>query len=167
MIRWSCWAVRKKLALLVGDDLGDEERRRVESHVRACPTCRERWASLRSSRDAMLSAFDAEDCPLALWPSVRSRIESSELRIRVQPRWLPAGAMIAASVAIFTMIWNRPQSSDSTRGPRGGARVSSFAEPAMDFVAGSEFEAMMDDAGPRSHFHHEHMRPAEYLKAEF
>ncbi len=56
----------------------------------------------------------------ALWPGLRSRLDEIDGVRRPRRSWVPAGAMIAASVAIATMLLN--QSTSSLPEIRGGDR---------------------------------------------
>ena len=123
---WRCFIVRRQLALFVGDDLTDGQKRTVETHLEVCPSCRLQFAALQRSREAMLQC-GVEHSPIgpSLWPRLRSRLEPAELSRPVQPSLLPLGALAAASVAIAVMLWNGSgKSISATSVPHGSSSVT-------------------------------------------
>ncbi|MBI3464222.1 MAG: zf-HC2 domain-containing protein [Planctomycetes bacterium] len=104
---WRCFIVRKQLALFVGDDLSDSQKRTVQSHLELCPSCRLHYAALQRVREVMVQCGEENSqFGPSLWPSLRNRLEPAEFSRPVQPAWLPLGALAAASVAIAVMLWD-------------------------------------------------------------
>ena len=134
---WRCFIVRKQLALFVGDDLTDGQKRTVKTHLEVCPSCRLHLAALQRSREAMLQCVAEHSLPgPSLWLSLRNRLEPPVHSRPVQLSWLPLGALAAASVAIAVMLWDH----------RGGPA------PALPVVVGGSSEltarqALMTDLG--------------------
>jgi hypothetical protein len=99
----TCEWVRACLPLWVGDnddaiqrtsdegDLGLEDRRSVERHLGACPSCRQHQAALEQSLSALASAAAClpipPDAP-SLWPVLERRIAAHDARTR--SRWIRA-----------------------------------------------------------------------------
>ena len=80
--RWVC----DRLPLLDGGELIGSDRRKVESHLIVCPSCRERRAGLAGALNALRAAAvespwfsnsgDGSDAP-SLWPAVQRQIRES------------------------------------------------------------------------------------------
>ena len=178
---WRCWCARRQLALLVGDDLSDPERRSVELHLSTCPACRERLASLERSHAAMLGDWGAAADSLAdssLWPSLRSCIAHTDLSRTQRRSLLPVGALVAASLAIATILWNRPAGHSSDLGltlPLNSGSIGTVGKP-MDVVSvpdlwdGESLDRMdLSDESRmrRSHFHLERALPVGFPPHDF
>lgn len=111
---WRCRRVRRLLALYVGDDLTEPERRAAEAHVAACPNCRAYLASLERSRDSLLQCrtqTSGDETSPSLWPALKNRLQAAPPAAPRRNSWLPVGAMTAATVAIAVVLWNRPAAS--------------------------------------------------------
>jgi len=74
-----------------GDDLSPEDRRSIEGHLGACPSCRQHRLDLDRAYRALADAADclrvAPDAP-SLWPSLERRIAAHDAR--TLPPWLRA-----------------------------------------------------------------------------
>jgi len=116
---WRCVSMRRRLALFVGDDLSEHEKRSVQHHLNGCTSCRDRLASLRKSRD-VIQQYQTEPSDLAtlpsLWPVLRHQLTQRELSRRPRRSFLPASAVTAATVAIGVVLWNRPARLESLPG---------------------------------------------------
>src|SRR5262245_7892592 len=109
---WRCVLFQNHLALYAGDDLSESEARAVETHLQCCPACRRRVDTLAQSRrlltDCIANPVDTEPLGSSMWPALASRLRERSVRQRPRASWLPMGAMVAASVAIGVVVWNRP-----------------------------------------------------------
>lgn len=171
--RWGCVLHRRKLLLLVGDDLQERERQSVEAHVRDCATCRERLASLRRSLAVLRSrAEPAGPEFVSLWPSIRGRLAHVETPVG-GAMWSPWLALAAASVAIAVMLANRPDTSNQSvivdaraNPPALTWAPSRTADPGV--LAGLD-RAASDDFAPQSsaYFHLERAQPVGYSLKDF
>jgi Putative zinc-finger len=106
-----CRWVRHRLPLLIGGELGVEERRRVERHLIGCLDCKEHR---EASNDALsaLRAF-AEVGPVgvgvpSLWPALSNQIRQSR-HVSPVPSWwetpLPrAWAALGLAMALIGMV---------------------------------------------------------------
>ncbi|MBX3444312.1 MAG: zf-HC2 domain-containing protein [Planctomyces sp.] len=105
----NCRQARYEMALLAGDDLADEDRRRdVERHLSMCPGCRRQHQRLCG----VLGAVSASDVPAtyvsahSLWPSVRRRM-NAPARPGGQgvdwKSWTPFAAGVAACAGVLMM----------------------------------------------------------------
>src|SRR5206468_8655959 len=99
----ACEWVRARLPLWVGDgdgptepgdeggDLSIEDRRSIDRHLDACPTCREHRIALEQALGALARAAAMLSVPPdtpSLWPTLEPRIEAHDARS--DARWSPA-----------------------------------------------------------------------------
>jgi hypothetical protein len=118
---WRCLRVRNRLALCVGDDLAERDRRSVERHLAGCPSCRDHLVRLRRAREAMICSEPVLETISPLWPALRGRLQDVQIGRRPERPWLPIGALAAASIAIAAVLWTQPYRSD--------ARVANLSHP--------------------------------------
>ena len=108
---WRCVWVRRQLPLYVGEDLTERDQSCVETHLRVCHPCRNHMESLRRSRQAMIDcrsiASDKEIVP-SVWPALKLCLNERSSTKSTSATWLSVGALLAASIAIGVVIWNRP-----------------------------------------------------------
>lgn len=105
----NCRQAQREIALLVGDDIGDDDRRRnVERHVASCPACRERQAKMTAALGAMVSveAPGTFDAVHSLWPGLRRRLNRPLSRGPAGGNWkswtpFAAGVATCAGLLIF------------------------------------------------------------------
>ena len=178
---WRCSRLRRKLALMVGDDLPGTETVYVEQHLRHCPACREYYADLSRTREAMLQTAVADQSPeySSLWPALGDRLDSARSAASSRfSQWLPVGALAAVSLAIMLVLFNLPAGSDSHRATGPGIRPSVVGitdRPVAhrDLADPWEFD---DAAGPDragaspttpSYFPLELVRPVSFLGEDF
>ncbi len=117
-MRWRCVGMRKQLALLVGDDLPERNKRLVELHLSGCPDCQGYLASLRRARAAMLVCEEATGITRSLWPALERRLEGAAAAPSVRAAWAPYATLVAAAAVLALLVWNRPSLS---RQPHVGA----------------------------------------------
>ena len=177
VIGWRCLLLRWKLPLVVGDDLSDHEKRAVESHIARCPGCRLRLDSLRATHRA-LSACETHDPPdvRPLWPALRSRLRPVEAPVPPERFWLPAAALVAASLAIAAFFWNGTNERGVAERSSPGDEIVAV-QPGSHTPAGQSFEPqprILYDTRPAdlsfpsdSYFHLERARPVSYSKGDF
>ena len=178
---WRCVSVRRRLALFVGDDLSEHEKRSVELHLNGCASCRDRLAALRGSRDvvqqyqAVLS--DLEPLP-SLWPSIRRQLTLQEFSRRPRRSWLPVSAVAAATIAMGVVLWNRPAYLEPfpDRTPRSaiptadssGHAFNSVSVPRLKSGKMVSHSALGEGDSPGTpHFHLESARPVGLFPDEF
>ena len=63
-------------------ELSPDGRRSVQSHLQACPACRDFWASLKEAAVAPFERAGALEAPESLWASVKARIIEDRLTER-------------------------------------------------------------------------------------
>jgi anti-sigma factor RsiW len=178
---WWCSSARRKIALLVGDDLPGGETSAVEQHLRRCPACREYFTDLTRAREAMLDTA-VPDRVLAhrpLWPALCHRLDSGPAATgsRVSG-WLPVGALAAASLAIILVLLDLPASSHPRRAVDAAAAGPLVGVPddlVVRRVADDPWE--FDDRGPwtpagvisttPSYYRLETAAPVSYLGEDF
>ena len=178
---WRCVRVRRQLALLVGDDLPEREKTSVESHLTRCAGCREHRASLERSREALagLRAESAEPSSAgSLWPALRDRLASVETS-RPRRSWFPAGAMLAASIAMAIVLLNKPAKLEPVQGESSPYINSDEIAAAGDSLfttrsaelreTDSPARSELDDEFqlPIPYFHLESARPVGFSPREF
>jgi hypothetical protein len=115
----NCRHARSDLALWVGHDLTDTQRRdELRRHVARCPDCRSHYKRLKDSLRILEDAdraptYDAAD---SLWPELSSRIQRRAAQHGPSSRfngWLPFVAVTAASALLVVMMETRPASQSS------------------------------------------------------
>jgi anti-sigma factor RsiW len=99
---------------LVDDELGADERARVEAHLAACPACRQAADRIRALREDAQRAFGG--APLGTgtdqWDAIEARIDARRRARRFAP--LAAAATVAVLVASGAALWA------ALRAPAGG-----------------------------------------------
>jgi anti-sigma factor RsiW len=105
----NCRQAQREIALLVGEDLGDDERREnVEAHLRQCAECRRHRARVGSAISALVSA----EAPAtyvsvySVWPSVRRRLGKGSPKSKPPSDWrswtpFAGGVAACASLLLF------------------------------------------------------------------
>lgn len=110
----NCRHARSDLALWVGHDLTDTQRRdELRRHVARCPDCRSHYKRLKDSLRVLEDAdraptYDSAD---SLWPELSSRIQRRAAQHGPVSRfngWLPFVAVTAASALLVVMMETRP-----------------------------------------------------------
>lgn len=113
----SCEHIQALLALYAGDDLGDEERMDVQTHLRTCETCAaadaEYRASISLAREATEPRFDE-----AFYASIRGTV-LAEIAPRQARRWphrvalaLAASLLVAAGMLLLVAWLRAPGAAD-------------------------------------------------------
>lgn len=108
----NCKRAQLEIALWVGNDLDGSAVEGLQQHLSECSPCRRHWerlkASLKRLKDPVVSG--ARSMHDSVWPDLISRLPSRSAE--PQPvefnGWLPALAVIAASVAIAAFWQNEP-----------------------------------------------------------
>jgi predicted anti-sigma-YlaC factor YlaD len=83
---------------LMDGELGDEERRATEQHLRSCPACARRRERLDQARSAFASAR-----PAATGPGVDPRLLARVRTRRSRRRWMVPAA-VAAALAVVGLL---------------------------------------------------------------
>ena len=97
-----------RLGDLIDDRLSPEQRRGVEAHLAACPSCSERRDRLEALLGVARSLPGEIDPPATLWHGVRARIAPE--RSRVRQGWLLAAAaliLVAVSSSVTALLVRR------------------------------------------------------------
>jgi hypothetical protein len=97
----NCRQAQREIALLAGEDLNDEDRRRdVQRHLDHCPACREQQAKVGVALSALVAAepHATYDSVHSLWPGVRRRLRNASARTSTASDW-KSWAPFAAGVA--------------------------------------------------------------------
>jgi hypothetical protein len=96
----------ERLSEYLDGELDAAARAELERHLETCPSCQEDLAGLKqvvARLDAAPQAEPAQD----LWPSLQGRIQADPRQetqtARWPERWLPAAAVLAATV--FLWVW--------------------------------------------------------------
>jgi anti-sigma factor RsiW len=94
----NCREAHRELALLAGDDLGDQGREaEIRQHLAECPACRRRQNGMKSAISALAVAIVPSatyDAVPSLWPVLRRRITRGDLS-KAGSGWASAGPAIA------------------------------------------------------------------------
>jgi len=128
----TCHKVRPWLEWLAAGEIGDQERLRVEAHVRECSACRSElsgWRSLLAAAGSRTAGAEAE-CQAIDWQAVSERImkqiSHADVVMRMPPRQrIYSFASLTAAVAMLMVIglgiffWTRPRPQVVPR-PDGG-----------------------------------------------
>jgi len=142
-----CDRIRRELAYYAIGALGGRSRRRVEAHLRACPSCRAELVALERT-GALLEKVGPESAPDD-WHMVKGTIEAAQLHRRA-PRLRWGWAMGAAALLILVvgaLVW-RPivktpaptivsitQADDEMRASLEGHLAAVWAAPLADEAA--------------------------------
>lgn len=171
---WRCVSVRRRLALFVGDDLSEHEKRSVEFHLNECASCRDLLAALHRSREVIqkCSTEPAEtDTSPSLWQSVRRQLTEREFSRGPRRSWLPAGAVAAATIAIGVVLWNRPGHLEPVQYrssfPSTSTTDFSFTVSSLDSGTMIGHSANEGLSAPPPYFHLESAHPVEFIPDEF
>jgi hypothetical protein len=99
----------RKHSLVVRDELGDDERDRLDSHVEGCVECRQDRA-LHESNRLLLSALRPEPAPPALRQAVLSRVYDtrSHLRAPEPPLWRRPVTWLTVAVSLLALLLASP-----------------------------------------------------------
>lgn len=106
MWKSKCRTFRNDIALLAGNDLGDQARVEAERHLATCPECRELWLSLSNSQQVLEQVRNSEPVETkpepSIWGDVQRRIRVLDERStrRDWRGWLPAIALAAACLVV-------------------------------------------------------------------
>ena len=107
----ACRWAKPRLALLAGDELAGDDRRRAERHLIVCGECRSRLGSLRSALGAlgMLSAEAVPSQSPSLWPALARQIRESRhpepATFAIRPIWMGLGIAASALMAAGLTTW--------------------------------------------------------------
>ncbi|HEX9053146.1 MAG TPA: zf-HC2 domain-containing protein, partial [Anaeromyxobacter sp.] len=122
-------AYRDRLLDLAYGELSGREAREVEAHAAGCEACRAELARIRGTRRIM-AALPDEAAPergeRILLAAAREAAEARGGR-RLAPRWLLAGAVVAASVAIVAAVSLRVSEWTPRRGEQRSLLESPYA----------------------------------------
>jgi hypothetical protein len=105
----TCRKVRRSLALLSGNDLGEADQVALERHLAVCPDCRTVWQRLQTGQQALEQVRTGASGPRPLeasvWPAVERFLEANRSPAHADWRgWLPTGALAAACLTLFLLI---------------------------------------------------------------
>jgi hypothetical protein len=105
----TCRRVRRSLALLAGNDLGEADQVAVDRHLAVCPDCRTVWQRLQTGQQALERVRTGTSGPRPLeasvWPAVERSLEANPWPAGADWRgWLPTGALAAACLTLFLLI---------------------------------------------------------------
>jgi hypothetical protein len=179
-MRWRCIWVHHRLALFVGDDLSSSETQQVTNHLEVCAACRRKEMSLRQSHDALLllrvtNSEPRETSMPSLWPALQNAVTSLQAKPAPERSWLPISAVLAASVAIAIVLWNRPTSPPSAVLPS----VRPYPAISRDVTAASlpgsssevprfdEFDELEPGVFPDTYYHLPKARPVSLSVYDF
>jgi hypothetical protein len=170
---WRCVSVRRRLALFVGDDLSEPERRALERHVSKCASCCEYLASLQRSQEVIqqyrVQPAASENAP-SLWPGLCRQLPAREFLRCPRRSWLPPSAVAAASIAIAVVLWNRPARLEPV--PDRSSLRSTLATDPSFAVSKLNSEELIDRPGNErtlpapAYFHLEKAEPADFIPGE-
>lgn len=96
--------VRRRIALLAGDDLEGVDAEEARRSVGSCPNCRGHWTRVRGCLDVLERVGkQAEPAPMAsLWPAIEAQLNRP---VVLAPErfngWVPALSMAAACIALL------------------------------------------------------------------
>lgn len=136
----TCRKVRRSLALLSGNDLGEADQVVVERHVAVCPGCREQWLRLQAGQQALerVRTGLSEPRPLgaSVWPAVERYLQANREPAAADWRgWLPTGALAAACLTLFLLI---PPVGSPVAENRGGSLRGDLLQPVIQLEDGPE-----------------------------
>lgn len=147
----NCSRACKWLPLYAGTDLPSKKARRLEKHLKECPSCRERFEELRATLAGIRAVADREtlDWPEGEWKGLMARVRSEEPRPRPAPvfgaiprkAWA-AGFLIVLSLGIAALI-RRAILSSPTPSPLSEIMTATAAEP---------YRALMQDEVPSGNY---------------
>ncbi|QDT63717.1 anti-sigma factor [Calycomorphotria hydatis] len=126
---------RRRIALLVGEDLETEHVSETEQKVKSCPHCKEHWSKLRRSLDALDGVADQRQVSLedSVWPELSQKIIARKNRaLRREERlnaWVPALACAAACMALFSLTSMPGNSPNATQYSAGTFSPASYSIP--------------------------------------
>jgi hypothetical protein len=110
----NCRHARSDLALWVGRDLTDTQRREeLRRHVSRCPECRSHYARLKQTLRVLENADETPtyDAAASLWPELSGRIQQRAASRGPTSRfngWFPFVAMTAACALLVVVMETRP-----------------------------------------------------------
>lgn len=110
----NCRHARSDLALWVGRDLTDTQRREeLRRHVSHCPECRSHFARLKQTLRVLEQADETPtyDAAASLWPELSGRIQHRAASRGPTSRfngWFPFVAMTAACALLVVVMETRP-----------------------------------------------------------
>ena len=130
----NCKRVRLEIALWVGNDLDGSAIEGLQRHLSECSKCRQHWEKLKSSlmrlKDPVVSGARAMHD--SVWPGLLARLPArgGDPQPVQFNGWLPALAVIAASVAIVAFWQNEPMAqSPMVAIDSSGSRVRVSPQP--------------------------------------
>ena len=106
----NCHRIERLLALQSGHDLEPADELAAQRHLSVCPRCRERWRELQIAQAALelvrTTPRDPERVEGSVWPGVSRHIRYREGQRRAADwrDWLPAGALVAACLAVMVVL---------------------------------------------------------------
>lgn len=117
----NCRDWEERIALYAGGDLPREEAVETEGHLRNCASCREFAAALREYAAWMREAH--QELPAqADFAAMRAGVlEWLERRRRPFPWGLAWAGGLAATAALFLLLWRSPRSEPAQPAPQVGA----------------------------------------------
>lgn len=110
----NCRHARSDLALWVGRDLTDTQRREeLRRHVSRCPECRSHYTRLKQTLRVLENADETPtyDAASSLWPELSGRIQQRAASRGPTSRfngWFPFVAMTAACALLVVVMETRP-----------------------------------------------------------
>jgi anti-sigma factor RsiW len=120
----NCRDWEERIALYAGGDLPREEAAETEGHLQVCANCRQSAAALREHAGWMREAH--EQLPTAAdFAAMRAGVLGGFERRRPFPRGLLWAGGLAATAAVFLVIWYRPRSEPARPAPQ----VAAVAKP--------------------------------------
>jgi hypothetical protein len=119
----NCRQAQREIALLAGEDLNDEDRRRdVQRHLDHCPACREHQSKVGAALSALVAAepHSTFESVHSLWPGVRRRLRNSSAQASGRAdwkSWAPFAAGVATCASLLLLAGGAlhdPQPSSAT-----------------------------------------------------
>ncbi len=156
LITMSCSQVKRDIALWVGQDLDDAERRvEIRRHVSDCPGCRAHFQQMKRTLHVLERAdraptFRSTD---SLWPAVANRIAQPHPVVRPGRfnGWMPFIAMTSACLTLMLVVNDRPATHEASimRGPTALLLPVPLAEP-ISIREDHRLESDLSDVRPES-----------------
>lgn len=128
----NCRQAKREIALCVGEDLTDADRRaELRGHLTGCPDCREHLKRLKGMFQVFERAEGQQtyDCADSIWPGLSGRLGQPRPRLP-GPRfngWVPFSVMAAACVLLMIVMEMQPSSGT----PVSGSLMRGIAGPLL------------------------------------
>lgn len=108
----NCNDIKRKLALLIGNDLEDVHASAVRRHLSECPDCRETRRQLDDSHSVLraVRGIAKQESGNSLWPRINAQLPQVTLQPpeRSPLGWLPTATLAAACLAVLVFAGSTP-----------------------------------------------------------